>query len=141
MWVLYLIPFILGVAFLGVALILNKVVKNMGKKYDDMKARCTESTKATVTGYKTERLMHSDDTWYTYLFLSYCDSIIPYTVSINPRKFPIGTELDIIYNPDDIQECIVVGVEMNGTIKTLKLMSGMFLVASLICVTLGIIFL
>lgn len=71
--------------------------------------------------------------------LSYCGTITPYTISVNPRKFPIDTKLDIIYNPDNILECIVLGVETNSTIKNLKLMSAIYLGASLLCAAIGVI--
>lgn len=139
MWFLYLIPFVLGILFLVVSIILNKVVKKMNNKYSDMRARCTARTTATVMGYKSERLMHSKNTRYIYLMLSYCGTITPYTISVNPRKFPIDTKLDIIYNPDNILECVVLGVETNSIIKNLKLMSAIYLGASLLCVAIGVI--
>lgn len=139
MWYLYLIPFILGVLFLGVSIILNMVVKKMNNKYSDVRSRCTARTTATVMGYKSERLMHSKNTRYIYLLLSYCGTVIPYTISVNPRKFPIDTKLDIIYNPDNLLECIVIGVETDSTIKTLKLMSAMYLGASILCAAIGVV--
>lgn len=139
MWYLYLIPFILGVLFLGVSIILNMVVKKMNNKYSDVRSRCTARTTATVMGYKSERLMHSKNTRYIYLLLSYCGTVTPYTISVNPRKFPIDTKLDIIYNPDNLLECIVIGVETDSTIKTLKLMSAMYLGASILCAAIGVV--
>lgn len=141
MWILYFIPGIMCIVFLGVSMILRVVVKNMNQKCADLKARCTVCTKATVTGYRSERLMHSDDTWYTYLLLSYCNQIVSYMISVNPRKFPVGTELDIMYNPDNMQECVVSGLELNQTVKTLKLMENLFLAASLVCIALGVVLL
>lgn len=135
MWFLY------SILFLGVFIILNRVVKKMNSKYSDMRTRCTAKTTATVTGYKSERLMYSKNTRYIYLMLSYCGTITPYTISVNPRKFPIDTKLDIIYNPDNILECIVIGVETNSTIKNLKLMSTISLGASILCAVIGIIIL
>lgn len=139
MWFLYLIPFILCILFLWVSIILNMVVKKMNSKDSDMRARCTARTTATVMGYKSERLMHSKNTRYIYLLLSYCGTVTPYTISVNPRKFPIDTKLDIMYNPDNILECIVLGVETNSTIKNLKLMSAIYLVASILCAVIGVI--
>lgn len=141
MWILYLIPDILCMIFLGISMILGAVVKNMKKKYAELKARCTIPARATVVGYKSEKLMHSSDTRNIYMLLSYCNQIIPYAVSINPRQFPVGMQLDIVYNPNDMRECIVIGFGMDGTIKVLKLMENLFLAASLICAAIGVILL
>lgn len=91
------------------------------------------SVRATVVGYKSEKLMHSSDTRNIYMLLSYCNQIIPYAVSINPRQFPVGMQLDIVYNPNDIRECIVIGFGMDGTIKVLKLMENLFGSKSYLC--------
>lgn len=141
MWILYFIPGILCMLFLGVSMILGRAVKNVKKRYAELKARCTMATKAIVVGYKSEKLMHSSDTRNIYMLLSYCNQIIPYAVSINPRQFPVGMQLDIMYNPNDIRECIVIGFGMDGTIKVLKLMENLFLAASLICAAIGVIML
>lgn len=138
MLILYLIPDILCMLFLGVSMILGAAVKNMKKKYAELKARCTMPARATVVGYKSEKLMHSSDTRNIYMLLSYCNQIVPYTVFINPRRFPVGMQLDIVYNPNDIRECIVIGLGMDGTIKALKLMENMFLAACLICAAIGV---
>lgn len=141
MWILYLIPDILCMLFLGISMILGAAVKNVKKKYAELNARCTMPVRATVVGYKSEKLMHSSDTRNIYMLLSYCNQIIPYAVSINPRQFPVGMQLDIVYNPNDIRECIVIGFGMDGTIKVLKLMENLFLAASLICAAIGVILL
>lgn len=49
--------------------------------------------------------------------------------------------VNIVYNPNDIRECIVIGFGMDGTIKALKLMENLFLAASLICAAIGVILL
>lgn len=138
MLILYFIPDILCMLFLGVSMILGAAVKNVRKKYAELKTRCTMTARATVVGYKSEKLMHSSDTRNIYMLLSYCNQIVPYTVFINPRRFPVGMQLDIVYNPNDIRECIVIGLGMDGTVKVLKLMENMFLAACLICAAIGV---
>ena len=67
MWILYFIPGILCMLFLGVSMILGRAVKNMEKRYAELKGRCTMTTKAIVVGYKSEKLMHSSDTRNIYM--------------------------------------------------------------------------
>ncbi len=102
---------LVGVIFVAVGIFM--LVNGMGQKQ-----RCTEATVGIVVDVKTEESIDSDTGSYTYTYYP----VIEYKVGdktiekqssngAGSSKYRINDRIQVLYNPDNIEEFIIKGEE------------------------------
>ncbi|MBQ9279741.1 MAG: DUF3592 domain-containing protein [Clostridia bacterium] len=134
-----IVSIIVGAVFLALGIF-------MLNQSNALKERCTEEASGTVVQMVEEISSDPDSTDYTYYpVVEYQagDQTVSKKSSIgsNPSPYQVGDKVEVLYNPDEVEEFIIVGEDTGKIFQIIFIVIGaVILVVSLGKILLAVFF-